>query len=138
MMQSIKRCLYATLLCTVVGNVWADTAAPAEKPLDLTKPLIINKNQTQIVIRLTANATTGFKWFLKDYNAAYLTPTEHHYLPPQNTKLMGAPGTETFTFHVNQKAATVPQTGTIHFVYARPWEPIPDTETVVTWVRTYS
>ena len=135
MRQQMKKWLYITVLCSGVGNLWADIPAPADGSVDSTKPLILTHNQTDMVIHLESNATTGFKWFLKDYDTNYFTPTQHTYSPPQNSTLMGAPGMETFTFRINQKVATVPQTGKIHFVYAKAWEPMPDTEKTVTWAH---
>jgi hypothetical protein len=115
-------------------SVLADQSNVQNTLTDLEKPLLLTANQTEVVIRFKSNATTGFKWFLKAEDNHLLTPIHHAYLPPSNTKLMGAPGTETFTFHIDPTVYAAPQTGTLNFVYARAWEAMPETVTSIHWV----
>jgi predicted secreted protein len=130
-----KTYLYLIAFLGATSSCWALTPVATQLPETTTKPLIIADNQKKLVVRLTANPTTGFKWFLKNYDARYLTPIAHQYLPPQNIKLIGAPGIETFTFLIHQKTMNVPQTGTLDFIYARPWEALPKQDTILTWIH---
>jgi inhibitor of cysteine peptidase len=83
--------------------------------------VMVTKEQPQFIIRLKANPTTGYNWFLRDYDTAFITPLKHKYEAP-NTKLMGAPGYDVWTFRVKPAGFVVPQMTQIHFAYARPWE----------------
>ncbi|HVY53520.1 MAG TPA: protease inhibitor I42 family protein [Gammaproteobacteria bacterium] len=72
----------------------------------------------QFIIKLKSNPTTGFKWSLKQYDPHYLELVRHNFEAP-NSKLMGAPGFETWLFETKQKNFTnVP----IKLIYARAWE----------------
>ncbi len=77
--------------------------------------------QPVFVIQLKSNPTTGFLWFLREYDDHLITPIKHSFLPPSK-KLMGAPGFELWTFRMKSAGFTVPQQTTIRMVYARPWQ----------------
>ena len=83
--------------------------------------IMVSKEQPQFIIRLKANPTTGYNWFLGEYDAKLITPLKHKYEAP-NTKLMGAPGYDVWTFAVKPAGFAVPQTTKLHFSYVRPWE----------------
>jgi inhibitor of cysteine peptidase len=100
--------------------VFADKSNPTIYTEDKLN-IMVTKDQPQFVIRLKANPTTGYSWFLREYNSSLITPLKHQYEAP-NTKLIGAPGYEVWTFSIKPTGFTVPQVTQIHFVYARPWE----------------
>ena len=70
-------------------------------------------------VTLCSNATTGYKW---SESAQISDPTvvqqmSHVAVGPQATDLIGAPGTEVWTFKALKKGAS-----TISMDYSRPWE----------------
>lgn len=81
----------------------------------------ITKAQAEFQIKLKSNATTGYSWFLREYNSEIITPIKRTIIPPE-TKMMGAPGFEVWTFKVKQNAFTVPHQTMIRFIYSRPWD----------------
>ena len=88
-------------------------------------------SQTTFAVTLQSNATTGYQWFAKQYDHSLLTLSSSHYLPPTNTKRMGAPGQIVFNFIIKPGVAR-PKSAPIQFVYKRPWEPNTGTEKTVT------
>lgn len=94
------------------------------------EPTIYTQDQTSIivttaaptfVIKLDSNPTTGYSWFLHEYDKSLIQPVKHEFVAP-DTKLIGAGGYELWTFKVKQDGLTVPQQTTIRFAYARPWD----------------
>jgi inhibitor of cysteine peptidase len=83
--------------------------------------IIVEKEQPEFVIRLKTNRTTGYNWFLREYDATLVTPVKHYY-EAANTKLLGASGYEVWTFSVKPAGFIVPQVTPIRFIYTRPWE----------------
>jgi inhibitor of cysteine peptidase len=79
--------------------------------------------QPTFILNLKSNPTTGFSWFLRDYNANLIEAVKHEFAANPDKKLMGAPGYESWTFKVKPAAFKVPQQTIIRLVYARPWEP---------------
>lgn len=73
------------------------------------------------VLKLKSNPSTGYTWFLREYDSAIITPVKHEYVQP-NKGLIGAPGFENWTFKVKPAGFTVPQQTTIRMVYTRPWQ----------------
>jgi inhibitor of cysteine peptidase len=98
----------------------------------------IPQNQNTFTLQLNANATTGFQWFLENYNPTYFTYLGYHYIAPQQPKsgpkIMGAPGMAQFTFQVNPAFHQGPLTSTIHLVYGQPWDMTANTGTTITLV----
>lgn len=80
----------------------------------------VGADQSQFVVKLAANPTTGYQWSVKDYNKNCLSIKESHYVAPKN-QMIGAGGQMIFTFNNlhGQKACS---STTILFTYARPWE----------------
>jgi inhibitor of cysteine peptidase len=81
--------------------------------------IFITKNNAEFKLKLKSNPSTGFKWFLRDYNYQMITPVQHVFLSANN---IGANGFEVWTFHVKPQAFTVPRLMPLRFVYARPWQ----------------
>jgi inhibitor of cysteine peptidase len=88
------------------------------------------------VIKLKSNPTTGYSWFLRDYNATLIESVKHEFVPSTDKKLVGAPGYELWTFKVNPAGFSVPQQTTIRFVYTRPWEQNEETSQAIFKVST--
>lgn len=82
---------------------------------------LITPAHPEFIIKLHSNPTTGYSWFLREYNANYLSPVRHAYEGP-SSKLIGAGGYEVWHFKLKPEAFTVPQQTIIRFVYTRPWE----------------
>lgn len=84
--------------------------------------ILVTSDHPQFVIKLKSNATTGYSWFLKSFDANLIQPVKHKYEAPIDKKLMGAPGSDVWTFRVKPAGFSVPQQTSIRLVYARPWE----------------
>ena len=85
------------------------------------EPVVITQKQPVFTITLQSNPSTGFSWQLKSYDKNLISFVSHKYVPPHNTKLLGAPGYETFTFQAKAGDYRVNQVGHIVMMYARPW-----------------
>jgi inhibitor of cysteine peptidase len=83
--------------------------------------IVIEKNQPQFLIKLKSNPTTGYSWFLREYNANLIEPLKHQF--EKSTKpMIGAGGYEIWTFRAKPAGFIVPQRTQIRLVYARPWQ----------------
>ncbi len=91
----------------------------------------VSADQPRFTIRLKSNPTTGYSWFLRDYDASLIQPIQHSFITETHTHLMGAPGYEQWTFRVLPHAFVASQPMTMRFVYMRPWEHENKTESVV-------
>jgi inhibitor of cysteine peptidase len=89
----------------------------SEDKLNIT----VTADQPKFVIKLKSNPTTGYSWFLREYDTSLISPVKHLFQQPEQ-KLIGAPGYELWTFRVKLKGFTVPQQTTIRMIYARPWQ----------------
>lgn len=108
----------------VMGSVYAaETASNISHVYTEDKlGIAVTKDQSQFVVKLKSNPTTGYSWFLRGYDSEIIAPVKHHFEHATDRKLMGAPGFETWTFQVKEHGFIVPQQTAIRFVYARPWE----------------
>lgn len=77
-------------------------------------------SSAQFQVKLDANATTGFRWDVQDYDRKTFTLLSSEYENPKNKRL-GAPGISVFTFQLNPKKS-YPKKTVMHFNYWRPWE----------------
>ncbi|MCJ7516328.1 MAG: protease inhibitor I42 family protein [Dehalococcoidia bacterium] len=70
-------------------------------------------------VTLCSNATTGFKWSeaAQISDQTVVQQTGHEFIAPQGTGMVGAPGSEVWTFKALKKG-----TSTINMEYSRPWE----------------
>ena len=64
--------------------------------------ILVTADQTQFLIQLNANPSTGYSWFLRDYDDRLITPTQYRFEPAKN-KLVGAPGVAVWTFTVKNR-----------------------------------
>ena len=117
--------LMAALLSLASFNVVSFAAeADVKSALDVyaeDKPnIMISKDKPQFTLKLKSNPTTGYSWFLREYNSRLISPVKHSFEPPEK-KLIGAPGYELWTFRVKADAFVVPQQLMVRMIYARPF-----------------
>jgi inhibitor of cysteine peptidase len=124
-----SKLILATLIMAGLFNspVFADAVVRTprvELPIYTQDKLaaVVTSDQPEFVIKLKSNPTTGYSWFLRDYNFELIVPISHVFEPAEDKKLLGAPGYETWIFKAKPAAFVVPQQTSIRFVYARPWE----------------
>jgi inhibitor of cysteine peptidase len=80
----------------------------------------VDSNQSSFVINLPANPTTGFQWTVIDFDKNLLSLSSSVY-ERSTSQLVGAGGIMQFTFALN-KSKTPPESTSLVFKYARPWE----------------
>ena len=104
-MMKYKKQFIITAILFMVTTVFAN---PVINTPD--KSIVITaKKQHTFNITLPSNPTTGYSWFLTDYNHQLLKPVNHQYVASSNKALMGAGGFEVWTFDVKKEAFNVPQ-----------------------------
>jgi inhibitor of cysteine peptidase len=88
-----------------------------ESQNNIVKSIEVGASGT-LTVKLGANPTTGYQWGdAQISNQAVISQKSYNYVEPEDTELMGAPGTDVWVF--DAKAAG---TATITFSYARSWE----------------
>lgn len=97
--------------------------------------IAISPKQPEFTLRLKSNPTTGFSWFLREYDTNLITPIKHSFEKPTKT-LMGAPGYELWTFKVKPAGFVMPQQTAIRLTYARPWESSDSATQIVYYIFT--
>ena len=109
----------------LVGVLWLLTSlALAKEASAFSNPrnaINLLPQSPEFTITLKSNPTTGYNWFLSSYNGVLIEPVTHRYIAPKKG-LMGASGTQVFTFRAKPEAFHVPQKTVIVFSYGRPWE----------------
>ncbi len=85
------------------------------------KTIMVSRDKPQFVIKLNANPTTGFSWFVKEYTHQVLTLEKQVYYPPKDM-VPGRGGYTKFFFKVNSSAFHAAYVAKIELVYARPWD----------------
>lgn len=106
---------YITLLFPFI-SAWAANIYTQEK-----NNILLPADQTEFVIKLKSNPTTGYMWQLQSYDKNAIVPTKHSFEPSGNKNLMGAPGYEYFSFRATKEFFMLPQQTDLKFIYARPW-----------------
>ncbi|MDO8954044.1 MAG: protease inhibitor I42 family protein [Gammaproteobacteria bacterium] len=91
----------------------------------------VSSQQHLVKIALPANATTGYQWYVSNYNTDLLTLTAYHYLAPTNHRI-GAGGTAEFIFSVKPGFHVAPQITNVSFVYGQSWDMNGETTRTVT------
>ena len=120
------RYLKLTLLCgLLLSSVSVHALTPKKEISEYSEnklAVMLTQDQPQFVIKLKSNPTTGYSWYLREYNAALIEPVSHFYQAPINKRLMGASGHEVWTFRAKPGGFIVPQQTMLRLVYSRPWE----------------
>lgn len=86
------------------------------------KPIVVSGNQATINILLPAQPSTGYQWFLSDYDPNLIRIQSYRHLTG-DTKKAGSVGTDEFKVVVHNRFKNVPQKQTLTFEYMRPWDP---------------
>lgn len=86
---------------------------------DAKKPILVKKNKPEFTIVIKSNRSTGYQWLLAE-DSDLIVPVSQVY-HRSDSKLMGAPGYEVWTFKVKPKGFTVPQILKLKLRYARIW-----------------
>jgi inhibitor of cysteine peptidase len=83
----------------------------------ISKQMAVTAGNT-FTVTLCSNATTGFKWSesAQISDQTVVQQTGHEFISPQNTRLVGAPGSEVWTFKALGRG-----TSTINMEYSQPW-----------------
>lgn len=102
-------------LFVLAQNIPVYTGTGAETVIKVTAA------QPTFIIQLKSNPTTGYAWFLKDYDSSAIKLVQHQYIRPDNA-LVGASGVEEWTFQLMPSAFTPSRTFRFEFMYKRPWE----------------
>lgn len=103
------------------------------------KPYImLTKQQPEFILKLKSNPTTGYSWFLREYDQHLVIPIKQEYQQGKQKLLIGAPGAELWTFKMNQNAFLVPQQTVLRFVYVRPWQSNDSATELLVYVTTKS
>ena len=83
----------------------------------ITKEIEINYPGS-LIVSLASNPTTGFQWEeVKIGDVSVISEYEHHFIPPDEKEVVGAPGKDEWTFRPVARG-----TSTLIFEYSRPWE----------------
>jgi predicted secreted protein len=128
----ILKLLLLSLALTISMHAYASNPTIyTEEKLGIT----VTPTNPQFTIKLISNATTGYSWYLREYDHSLIMPIKHEYKAP-TSQLIGAPGVEYWTFRVKPEGFIMPQQTTLPFVYVRPWEVTGDVKLVVFRVTT--
>ena len=98
--MKLFKCLIATIFFTsITPFALALNHKVGQMPAihNPSKPIMIKPETKQFEIRLAANLSTGYSWFLTKYNPRYVKPISHMYIKPQDNK-PGQPGQEVWLF----------------------------------------
>ena len=100
----------------------ANTSEESNNIYTEKKPnIVVTPDHPEFTLKLRANPTTGFSWYLREYNSKLIAPVKHSYQHP-DTKLIGAGGFDVWTFRATRAAFSVPQQTALRMVYVRPWQ----------------
>lgn len=98
----------------------------ANNALDLdkvyNKPIVISGNQATVNILLPAQPSTGYQWFLSEYDDKSLRVQSYRHIP-NDSKRVGSIGQDEFKVVVHNRFKNAPQKQTLTFEYIRPWSP---------------
>lgn len=136
--KKIGRIILALCLCA--SMVFAQGNKVTNKPevpiySEDKSNIAVLSDQPQFIIQLKSNPSTGYSWFLREYDRNLFKPIKHEYQKP-DSHLMGAGGYELWTFQTLPGAFAVPQQSSIRFVYARPWQGVDNSSQVLFRITT--
>jgi inhibitor of cysteine peptidase len=127
----MKKLLFLTVLSLVISA--SVLAADEDDELYNNKAVTLDKSQRVFRVNLPSNPTTGFSWFLKDYDDRLIEPVKHQFTAAQGGQV-GVGGVDTWTFKANRTAFDVPHLTQISFIYAQPWNMESASDNVITVV----
>lgn len=116
----LKRILAAFLLISLTA-IHAVCAEPASVYMENQTSIRIDRSQPSFSLKLKSNPTTGYSWFLLNYDKGLIKPTGHEYIKP-DSKMVGQGGYEIWSFEVLFSDLNGPKNTKILMEYKRPWE----------------
>jgi len=122
---------YVLLICLVCSFVNA-SAASEQRYGNPDRSIFVSKAPRRFTIKLKANKTTGYSWFLLKYSK-FIEPLSYQYVSPKHVR-PGEGGYSLWRFKLKRWASRVPHLGAITFVYQRPWMTKPAKTTTFTVV----
>lgn len=132
MQVKLNQKIFAAALCVgIVSSAFAVTKPYSED----NRNIVVNAKQERFSLQLKSNPTTGYSWFLREYDANLITP-KNRVFAAGDRKLIGAGGHEVWTFVVKPAGFVVPQQTILRMVYARPWEDISKAAPIVFHIST--
>ena len=124
----MKKIIKTCLVLLFISNGYSIAALPMNRKqaqklafTDFSKGLVVSKKTPMVVLKLQSNPSTGFRWYLKQYNKGLLNLIDARYYAPDDNK-PGAAGFTVWRFHVKANAALGPRVTDIKLVYARTWD----------------
>lgn len=114
----LKSLLRVFVICSII---FVGIARADDNFTDPAKPVYLDSSTPNVVIKLKANPTTGYSWYLQSIDAPWLIPVSHRYVPPVS-QLAGASGYDLWTFKVDPNYKAVPFYTDIELIYTRPWQ----------------
>ena len=99
----------------------AETPPVADQKSEANKPISLTSIEPSFELRLPANPTTGYNWYLVRYDHRLVRVIRNHYEPPKST-LLGAGGTSVWTFRAVPEAFKVPYLTEVKLAYMRPFD----------------
>ena len=87
---------------------------------DPNKAIQVRRSSPIIFLKLRSNPTTGYSWFLVQYDHHLIRPMVRKYVPAMS-ELVGASGYDVWEFSVKPDAFVVPQMTQVTLRYLRPW-----------------
>jgi inhibitor of cysteine peptidase len=114
----MKKIIMIALVGVILLPVVLSGCATAAKAFTEPNKMINTKVNEEFTIALGSNISTGYSWQVV-YDEKELSLVENTYKEQDNTgkQIVGAPGTEYFTFKALSKGETK-----VTFTYQRPWE----------------
>lgn len=113
---SLSQCGRSTHLCITMILLFFSFAGRAEDTLSI----YVDHTQSNFIVSLKANPTTGYQWSLVRFDKQLLTLAESEY-ESSKTHLIGSGGKMLFTFSLNREMS-YPKSTQMVFKYARPWD----------------
>ncbi len=89
---------------------------------NINQNIQLTSQQQTVQITLPANATTGYQWYVQNYDRNLLSTQSYRYGAPTSTAL-GAGSNATFVFNIDPRFYDAPQITTLTFIYQQPWNP---------------
>lgn len=114
--MSVKKIMLASFIL-LPFSVLAEITHPAD--VSSTHTIRISKSSPIFTLKLPANPTTGYMWFLKKADANIIV-LGHKYTKPIPT-LMGESGYDVWRLKVQPEAFVVPHLMSLSLAYAQPW-----------------
>jgi inhibitor of cysteine peptidase len=130
----LKNCC-KTILCILFffgilyaedANVTPSTLVTAEEApnvySDISKPLVVMMSKPMFIVKLPANPTTGYTWFIEHYDQHLLTLVKQYYQENEHSRgMVGVGGNTYFTFKLNSSIMGS-YVSEISLRYGRAWE----------------